>query len=91
MERTHRRVLRLDYDANINFTKPGAWSLMVKVESERLGDVRVTMPLEIGVSPFPSGGVGTIVYVVMLAILVGGIASVWYNARRKQKQRMARA
>jgi len=53
--------------------------------------VRVTMPLEIGVSPFPSGGVGTIVYVVMLTILVGGIASVWYNARRKQKQRMARA
>ena len=81
----------LDYDANINFTKSGAWSLMVKVESERLGEVRVTMPLEIGVSPFPSGGEGSVVFIVMLAVLVGGVAYVWYSARRKQKQRAARA
>ncbi len=81
----------LYYDANINFTESGAWSLLVKLESERLGEATVTMPLGIGASQLPSGGVGTIVYVVMLAILVGGIAYVWYNARRKQKQRMARA
>lgn len=81
----------LYYDANINFTVSGAWSLMVKVESERLGEAEVIMPLDIGVSPFPSGGEGTVVYVIMLAILVGGIAYVWYSARRKLKQRAARA
>ena len=81
----------LYYDANINFTESGAWGLLVKLESEQFGEATVTMPLEIGSPPVLPGGVGTIVFVIMLAILVGGIVYVWYSARRKQKQRMARA
>ena len=79
------------YDANINFRKPGAWSLMVKLESERFGEATVTMPLPVGASPLPSGSVGTVVYVVMIAILVSGTVYVFYGARRKQKQRAASA
>ena len=81
----------LYYDANINITESGAWSLMVKLESERLGEATVTMPLQIGTPPLPSGNEGTIVFVVMLAILVGGTVYVWYSARRKQNQRVAQA
>ena len=73
------------YDANITFDEAGAWSLRVSLESERLGAATVNVPLEIGVQPVLPGGEGTIVFLLVIAAIVGGTAYVWLSARRVRK------
>ena len=73
------------YDANITFETPGAWTLMLSVRSQKLGEVTVLVPLTVRERPIPPGMAGTVVLLVVVAILVGGVLYVWRSARRRPR------
>jgi len=74
------------YLSNITFNKPGLWTLAVTLESAALGEATLNVPLEVGPQPIgPSPG-GAFVFLGVLFVLVGGVAYLWYSARRRAKQ-----
>ena len=73
------------YEANISFESPGTWTLAVAVQSERLGSGEVTVPLEVEERAIGPGQVGSVVWLVVVAVLVGGAVYVWHSSRRAQR------
>ena len=70
------------HDANITFEQVGMWTIRIELQSPSLGREAVTIPLDIqeqAITPFSPGG---IVFLAVLAILVGGGFYVWWSGRR---------
>ena len=72
------------YDANITFKSSGQWTLVIKVQSSRLGESTITVPLNVADQAIGPGNSGTVVFLIMLVILVGGALSIWHIARRQK-------
>lgn len=70
------------YDANITFKSSGQWTLIIKIQNNRLGEVTFTVPLNVSDQAIGPGNSGTVVFLVLLVILVGGSLYVWRSARR---------
>ena len=71
------------YDANITFESPGTWNLVIDVRSPKLGAARIELPFHVESQALPPGLQGTIVWLVLLAVLFAGTAYVWSTARRR--------
>jgi hypothetical protein len=70
------------YGANITFESPGDWTLMVHIESDRLGRATVAVPLRVGLQAVGPSLAGTIIWAIVLGTLVGGSLYLWYRQRR---------
>ena len=71
------------YDANITFHEAGEWTLVVDVEQAGTGSATFDVPMTVVPQLIPSRGVaGTLVFLLISAALVGGVALVWYQSRR---------
>jgi hypothetical protein len=77
------------YEANILFESTGTWTIEVSIDSESLGDAMLTFPLEIGQQSLVPGPAGSVVFLVVFAVLIGGGGYVWYSARRAARRREA--
>ena len=75
------------YDANITFERAGSWTLQVEVGSDDLGRATVFVPLQVGESPLAPGIAGTVVWLAIIAVLVGGALLIWRAASRRQERR----
>ena len=73
------------YEANITFESAGRWTLEIEVKSDDLGEVTVTVPLNVGEQSITPGGSGAVVFLVLLAVLAGGAVYVWHSARRQRR------
>ena len=73
-----------NYDANITFESAGSWTLVIEVQSDRLGEVTVTGPLAVAKQSIGPGSSGGVVFLVLLVVLVGGSFYVWYSARHRR-------
>ena len=74
------------YEANISFRAAGSWSLEVSVDSPRLGATTFSVPMEVEVQSIAAAPEGTLVFIGLMVVLVGGAAYVWYSARRRTQQ-----
>ena len=72
------------YDANITFESVGVWTLVIEVQSDQLGEITVTVHFEVEEQSIGPGGAGGVVFLVLLAVLVGGSLYVWHSARRQR-------
>ena len=71
------------YDANITFHEAGEWTLVVDVEQAGTGSATFNVPMTVRPQLIPPRGVvGTAVWLLICAALVGGVALVWYQSRR---------
>ena len=76
------------YDANITFHEAGEWTLVVDVEQAGTGSATFDVPMTVVPQLIPSRGVaGTLVFLLISAALVGGVALVWYQSRRALRRR----
>ena len=75
------------YDANMTIDSPGEWTVVVEVSTEALGRATFTVPLKVEEAALSPRVAGTVVWSVVLAILAGGAAYVWYSARRARRGR----
>ena len=71
------------YDANITIHSPGTWTLAVEVSSDRLGRVTFAVPVDVGTRPLAPSLAGTVVWVVVVAVLATGTAVLWIRTRRR--------
>ncbi len=71
------------YEANISFRAAGSWSLEVKIDSPRLGATTFSVPMEVEIQSIAAAPEGTLVFIGLMIVLVGGAAYVWYSARRR--------
>ena len=73
------------YDAQVNLDAPGHWLVTVEVDSS-LGLVAVAfIELEVAEARKISGG--TFVFIGAFAMIMGGIAYVWWSAKRQRRRR----
>ena len=76
------------YDANLTFEAPGDWTLVVDVERDRTGAATFEVPMPVQEPLIPSRGVaGTVAWILVTSILVGGISLVWYRSRQALRGR----
>ena len=73
------------YETNITFESPGAWTLLVTVENQALGQTTFTIPLAIAPPAIPSGRSGTYVFVGIMVVLIAGGLWVWHSGRRQRR------
>ena len=73
------------YDANITFESAGAWTLLVSVRSQEVGEATFTVPLTVEGQSITPGLAGTFVFLALLAVLTGGALYVWHSARRRHR------
>ena len=73
------------YVANITFKSPGAWTLLVQVESEELGQATVSAPLTVIEQSITPSAAGAFVLLGVVAVLAGGSFYLWYSARRRRR------
>ena len=71
------------YEANISFRAAGSWSLEVRVDSPRLGATTFSVPMEVEIQSIAAAPEGTLVFIGLMIVLVGGATYVWYSARRR--------
>ena len=77
----------LCYDSNMIFESAGAWTIRVEVEGASSGKVSVDVPLEVSDPALTPGPAGTVLFVVVLAVLTGGGLYVWRSSRRALRSR----
>ena len=77
----------LCYDANITFESAGHWTIVVKVDSAGAGKGSVDVPLEVSDPALTPGPAGTVLFVVVLAVLTGGGLYLWRSSRRALRSR----
>ena len=75
------------YDANITFESAGAWTIRVDVESRDLGQASVDVPLEVREPALTPGAAGTLLFLAVIAVLVGGGIYVWRASKRALRDR----
>ena len=71
------------YTTNISFRAAGSWSLEVRVDSPRLGATTFSVPMEVEIQSIAAAPEGTLVFIGLMVVLVGGATYVWYSARRR--------
>ena len=69
------------YDANVTLPRAGTWTLKVDVQSDALGAVTVDVPLQVDRQSIPPSLGGTVVWLIVLGVLFGGAAYLWYRSR----------
>ena len=74
------------YDANITFDSTGEWTLFVEVESAALGHATVAVPLRVGAQALGPSLAGTITWLIVLGVLVGGSLYLWNKQRRYNRR-----
>jgi len=76
------------YDANLTFEAPGDWTLVVDIERDRTSAATFEVPMPVQEPLIPSRGVaGTVAWLFVTSILVGGISLVWYRSRQALRGR----
>ena len=70
------------YDANLTIESPGQWTLLVDVRSDERGAAKFSVPLTVGGSAPGLYGGGFVVWVLTVAVLVGGGSVVWWRGSR---------
>ena len=73
------------YDANITFRRPGDWVLRVQLGHESIGPASLDAPLRIGRQALLPGVEGTIVFVLAIGAIVGGVIYLWARSRRARR------
>lgn len=74
-----------NYKAGIKFEEAGDWMLRIDLSSDKLGDARFNVPLEVAELRIEPGTEGGVVFLVVFVVLVGGAAYLWYTVRRRRK------
>ena len=74
------------YDANITFESPGDWTLFVEIESAALGHATVAVPLHVGAQALGPRPAGTIIWIIVFGLLVGGSMYLWLKQRRYNRR-----
>ena len=72
------------YDANITFDSAGAWTLLVEVRNDDLGEAAVTVPLRVEERALTPGAAGSLVLLGAVVVLVGGALYIWFDIRRRR-------
>ncbi len=76
------------YDANLTFEALSDWTLVVDVERDRTGAATFKLPMPVQEPLIPSRSVvGTVAWLLVTSILVGGISLVWYRSRQALRGR----
>ena len=73
------------YDANITFEAPGIWTLDVRVDSPELGGATFTLRLNVENQSIGPGVGGSVIFLIVFLVLVGGGVYVWYSGRRQRQ------
>lgn len=73
------------YEAQINLSRPGRWDISVEVASP-LGRVSVE-GLPVNIQTVRGFSSGSFVFIGVSAVLILGVAYVWWSARREQQRR----
>ena len=76
----------LFYEANITFKAWGSYGLEVSVDSPGLGPTVFSVPLEIEPQSIAAAPEGSLVFLGLFLVLVGGAVYVWYSARRQRRR-----
>ena len=82
----HSPIALGTYTADINLLEPGTWSLSFLVSKPPLDEVAVDTTLLVRES-LRNLGVGTLAWVLVVAVLVLGATYVWWSTRRRAKRR----
>ena len=73
------------YDANLTFEALSDWTLVVDVERDRTGAATFKLPMPVQEPLIPSRSVvGTVAWLLVTSILVGGISLVWLTLRARE-------
>lgn len=72
----------LYYDANITFKSAGQWTIRVDVDSGELGPASVNVALDVTEPSLTPGIAGSILFLVVTLVLVGGGLYVWRSSKR---------
>ncbi|MDA1348216.1 MAG: hypothetical protein O3A47_05025 [Chloroflexi bacterium] len=72
----------LYYDANITFQSAGQWTIRVDVDSGELGPASVNVALEVTEPSLTPGIAGSILFLAVTVVLVGGGLYVWRSSKR---------
>ena len=73
------------YDANFTIESEGDWTLVVDVQSERLGPATFNVPLSVGAQTYEPGLGGLLIWLLVIAAFVGGGLYVWYSSVRARR------
>ena len=69
------------YDANLSMEPGGLWTITVEVSKDGLGTVSHEVSLTVGVLPLSAGLVGSLLWFLTTAALVGGGMYLWRRSR----------
>jgi hypothetical protein len=75
------------YEANITFETPGLWTLSVSVEQDALGRATVDVPLRVDELALGPNRAGTVIWLAVIGILIGGASYLWLKQRRVAARR----
>ena len=76
------------YDANLTFESPGDWTLVAEIESSTIGRATFLVPLAVQEQLLPPRSVaGTVIWLLVTGIIVGGAVYVSLRSRRALKGR----
>jgi hypothetical protein len=78
---------RQQYEANITFETPGLWTLSGSVEQDALGRATVEVPLRVDELALGPSLAGTVAWLAVIGILVGGASYLWLKQRRVAARR----
>ena len=74
------------YDADLTIFTPGPWTIFVEISSDSLGEATFKVPLLVEEQRLtPNRIEGTIVWLILIGVLVGGAVYVCYSARRRRR------
>lgn len=72
----------LYYDANITFRSAGQWTIRVDIDSGELGPASVNVVLDVTEPSLTPGIAGSILFLSVTLVLVGGGLYVWRSSKR---------
>ena len=77
------------YEGNLTFELPARWTLRIEVDSPSLGAATFRVPLTVKSGTPLENPMGGIVFLGVIAALVGGTIYVWHSSRKARRRRAA--
>jgi hypothetical protein len=76
------------YDANLTFDSPGDWTLVAEIESSTIGRATFLVPLAVQEQSLPPRSfAGTVAWLLVTGIIVGGVVYLSFRSRQALKGR----